>query len=175
MHQLDELLTRATEAIPEGFFLLPIVTRDGSRKEIYREKVYCYELYHQLRTGWDEIETPYVLNGEVDKQGHPYFGDDDGLQPDLLIHVPRSHDNFAVVEIKPCNGRRTGIDKDLDTFQRFRGFGYQRCIYLVYGLRAESTARRIIRLNNQREVPVRIDLWIHPHPGRPAFHFATDG
>lgn len=165
MKEFDELLQTATRAIPGEFFLLPVVNADGRNPAIYRERVYCYELYHQLRIEWDKVPRSYALNGEIDKQGHPYFPEG-GLQPDLLVHKPGTHRNFAVIEIKPCTGRKKGIIKDLKTFERFLSFGYKRCIYLVYGSRAEAKARRILELNGGH---LPLEMWIHVRPGESAF------
>jgi len=165
VQEFEELLQTATQAIPGKFFLLPVVTENGRARTIYRERVYCYELYHQLRVEWDKIETPYALNGEIDKQGHPYFPEG-GLQPDLLVHEPGTHRNFAIIEIKPCTARRAGIIKDLQTFERFLGFGYKRCIYLVYGTEAEEKAQFILGLNAGH---LPLELWIHARPGEAAF------
>ncbi len=165
MQEFDELLQTATRAIPAKFFLLPVVTPDGRRRSIYRERVYCYELYHQLRVEWDKIETSYALNGEIDKQGHPYFPEG-GLQPDLLVHEPGTHRNFAIIEIKPSTGKRKGVIKDLQTFERFLGFGYKRCIYLVYGTKAGKKAQSILDLNAGR---LPLEMWIHVQPGEAAF------
>jgi hypothetical protein len=172
MEELTCIIKTATRKIPGGFFLLPIV-EGGRRQEIYRERVYCYELYHRLRVEWGKIKTHYVLNGEIDKQGHPYFPKG-GLQPDFLIHKPRTHDNFAIIEVKPCNADKAGIEKDLDTLEKFREFGYKRCIYLVYGLRAEAAAQRVLRYNRQRQQPVPAEIWIHDRPGAGAFPYEVN-
>ena len=45
MVQLTQNLQDATAAIGEEYFRLPIHGSDPA----YRERVYCYELYHQTR------------------------------------------------------------------------------------------------------------------------------
>jgi hypothetical protein len=60
VQQLNQVLRQATESIEPLYFQLPI---DGS-DPIFRERVYCYELYHQLRRIWP-ADTPFSLNGEV--------------------------------------------------------------------------------------------------------------
>lgn len=43
--------------------------------------------------------TPYRLNGEIDKGGHPYFTNDRGEpKPDFFVHVPGTGDNYAVMK-----------------------------------------------------------------------------
>jgi len=83
MHELDEILQRATAAISGEYFLLPIHGADP----VYRERVYCYELYHQIRLCWPAAEEcSYRLNGEIDKGGHPYFADEEGAPKPVIVH-----------------------------------------------------------------------------------------
>ena len=60
---LIESLIKAAESVDAHYFQLPIAKRDDP---IYRERVYCYELYHQLRCMLGN-NFPYKLCGEVDK------------------------------------------------------------------------------------------------------------
>ena len=78
MQELTQILGDATAAIASEFFLLPI----HGGNSVYRERVYCYELYHQMRRLWPP-DCPYRLNGEVDKRAHPYFQDGEQPKPDL--------------------------------------------------------------------------------------------
>ena len=48
MEQLTDILRQATAAIGRDYFLLPI----HGAAPVYRERVYCYELYHQMRLRW---------------------------------------------------------------------------------------------------------------------------
>lgn len=68
MQEVTQILGDATAAIASDFFLLPI--HGGT--SVYRERVYCYELYHQMRRLWPP-DCPYRLNGEVDKRAHHTF------------------------------------------------------------------------------------------------------
>lgn len=83
MEQLTDILRQATAAIGREYFLLPI--HGGG--PVYRERVYCYELYYQMRRRWLE-DSPYRLNGEVDKRSYPNFPDlgPGEPKPDLLVH-----------------------------------------------------------------------------------------
>jgi hypothetical protein len=49
MQQLSDVLAAATAAIAQGYFRLSI---HGKDIPIYRERVYCDELYHQMRCRW---------------------------------------------------------------------------------------------------------------------------
>ena len=90
-------------------------------------------------------------NGEVDKNAHPYFVHDRGTpKPDFIVHVPGSGNNYAVIEVKSAMVDGEGIRDGIEKLVQFRGIGYQRAIYLFYGMRAdqavhqhrEGTARR---------------------------------
>jgi hypothetical protein len=123
MEEFDEILQRATAAIGRSYFLLPV---HGLQSPVRRERVYCYELYHQMRCQWPrEDRCRYALNGEVDKQKHPYFREDDPEleekfpKPDLLVHVPGERDNYAVIEVKSARLDRDEVGKDISTLLRF--------------------------------------------------------
>ncbi|HUX54044.1 MAG TPA: hypothetical protein VMV56_06500 [Williamwhitmania sp.] len=86
--------------------------------ERYGERVFCYELYHQLRIGIDEIRknfpdflTGALLQGEVKKMMitgllkrlhlNPLQGE---IVPDFLIHSPSSSKaHYCAVEVKCIN------------------------------------------------------------------------
>lgn len=163
MEQFTEILENATANIPAEYFLLPLHGADP----IYRERVYCYELYHQLRCQWPE-ETPYRLNGEVDKRNHPYFQNEEQPKPDLLVHHPGMGDNFAAVEVKPVGAANRDIRKDLLTLTLLaQRAGYRRLVYLIYGEGADRDVGRVSRSAAHLEgMPLpRIELWTHPAAG----------
>jgi hypothetical protein len=130
---IHNLLEFSTKNITINYFQLPIY---GKEDPIYRERVYCYELYHQLRTYFPE-NTDYGLFGEIDKSGHPVIRNNnlDLTKPDFLIHNPgRWDDNLVIIEVKPINAANEGIKKDLITLTAFRRHAnYQKAIYLFYG------------------------------------------
>ena len=64
---LPDLIGSASAHIGADYFQLPVADADA----VYRERVYCYELYHQLRCLWKDF--PFSLGGEIDKQGNPHF------------------------------------------------------------------------------------------------------
>jgi hypothetical protein len=130
-HFLDFLI-HATSRIEPHYFQLPVA---GLEDPIYRERVYCYELYHQLRCILTD-RFPYVLNGEVDKEGHPKLREEIGpRKPDFIVHIPRSMElNLAVIEVKPITST---ADKFHEALLSLRGFlqhaDYFGAIALVYG------------------------------------------
>jgi hypothetical protein len=70
----------------------------------YRERVYCYELYHQMRRRWP-LNCEYSLNGEVDKRGHPYLQ----ARPDLRSVIPDPASTLYRLGASP-NSRRLGVE-----------------------------------------------------------------
>ena len=138
-----ETLRCSAARIDAAYFQLPIA---GKEDPEYRERVYAYELYHQLRQLWPQKLAKYSLGGEVDKSGHPLIrGNElDNAKPDLIVHVPGGMSgNLAVVEIKPAPRAREGADQDLRKLAAFcdpeRG-KYAGGIFLAYGTSLEDAS-----------------------------------
>lgn len=167
LENFDRLLRDATSSIGERYVRLPIALGGNT----YRERVYCYELYHQMRRLWPDA-SEYSLNGEVDKGGHPFLEDREHLHkviPDLLVHVPGTMDrNFAVIEVKPANAKMKGILKDVQTLSAFLAdWGYRRGILLFYGAQGEGLLRKLQK-GLLDEDTAEIEIWHHAQIGRPA-------
>ena len=167
MEDLTGILQEATRRIEPEFFQVPI---DGGAP-VYRERTYCYELYHQMRTLWPE-GCPFRLNGELDKGGHPLLAEVDLATtiPDLLVHQPGSMaGNHCIIEVKTERALPGGIENDLGKLVRFRmDAGYQRAIYLVFGYDLGRVLQRIEQAVGRAPPPSAIELWAHASPGRPA-------
>lgn len=164
MEQFTDILQEATAGIVPQYFLLPIHGADP----VYRERVYCYELYHQLRSHWPHPQdNPYFLNGEVDKQNHPYLGQG-APKPDFVVHVPGTGDNYAAIEVKRPGADRDSVRKDIRTLLMLRDFGYRRALYLTYGVDPVATATRIAEQAEDAVRLAEIEIWVHAAPGAPA-------
>lgn len=162
----EALWKAATAAIGPEYFRLPVHGADP----VYRERVYCYELYHQLRRHWPD-QSRWRLNGEVDKRLHPYFAHTPkhAPKPDLLVHQPDTEHNYAVIEVKPFGFDQRGLCKDLRTLHRFQDFGYVRPIALMYGIDPPAAPHAFHRALATCEFDEhRIELWVHAAPGEPA-------
>jgi hypothetical protein len=135
LNHFAELLAIACSRIGAEYFQLPVADADA----VYRERVYCYELYHQLRCLWRDFR--FSLGGEVDKEGHPHFenGPYAGAKPDFLVHWPGNMDgNLACVEVKPGTRSVGAFNADLRKLTWFhRSAGYHGGILLVYGREPE--------------------------------------
>lgn len=172
MNEFTEILQTATASVEQMYFQLNV---DGG-DPVFRERVYCYELYHQMRCKWP-LQSPYSLNGELDKKSHPILSQlgADNSKPDLLVHTPgHMYGNYAIIEVKHST-RANGIRKDLSTLDLFVSkVGYQRAIYLIYGHEANETGvRKIQKIANQFQELKHIELWLHSEVGQSATHAVT--
>ncbi len=170
---IEQLLCDATKNIEQNYFQLPI---DGREDPVYRERVYCYELYHQMRCLWPAV-SKYELSGEVDKSGHPLIRGNnlDRVKPDLLVHKPGDmRGNHTIIEVKPINASQHGVEKDLETLTAFRRHAhYGNAIYLIYGGGDIQTIINVIRSLKSQDRENKIDLtlislWWHERVGQPA-------
>ncbi len=167
------LLAAACHAVSAEYFQLPIAAGDA----VYRERVYCYELYHRMRQEWGQF--PFSLGGEIDKNGHPLFrtGPYAQAKPDFLVHVPGSMDgNLACVEVKPSTASTDALVQDLSKLSWFcTQARYRGGILLIYGEESETRSEAILGEALRREAEVaRIDLSrIHIMRHRTIGHEAT--
>ncbi len=144
-----EAFARSVEAIRQEYFM---VARQGAGA-VARERVYCYELYHQLRCRLPEAFR-YVLHGEIDKAGHApvldavraaawrsgtlegsALGEAGSFNPDFVVHRPGSDDNLAVIEVKRA-GAWTVVQRDIAKLEAFCGatdVAYSHGILLIFG------------------------------------------
>jgi len=158
--ELTTILKQATNQIDRVYFHLEL---DGG-DPVYRERVYCYELYHQMRKLWP-TNTPYYINGEVDKSAHPKLEElkADHIKPDFLVHQPGDMGgNHAIIEVKTQNAKRGGVKKDLQSLSDFKNIvGYERAIYLIYGydFEPESMTKWILKISQEVQNLASIELW----------------
>jgi hypothetical protein len=127
-----EVLTQSCTQVGDVYYQLPEAKGD----RVYRERVYCYELYHQMRCRWGGF--PYSLGGEVDKAGHAIFrgGPYSRSKPDFLVHVPGAMDgNLAVVEVKPSTATLRSMEADVRKLLWFcrEPASYYCGTFLIYG------------------------------------------
>lgn len=169
MKELDDILRGATAEVGSSYIELPI----HGAPAVYRERVYCYELYHQMRKRWPP-KAAFTLNGEVDKRAHPILEElaAAGKIPDLLVHTPGNmKGNHAIIEVKAGpKPSRSGIRKDLETLTKFQSdVGYKRSIYLFYnGYPAEVLRDEADFVRTWLGKSAQIEIWVHQTAGSPA-------
>jgi hypothetical protein len=159
--QFHTLLRQAAALVEPPWFHMSIapIGEDSSQLH-YRERVYCYELYHQIRTlSTGEIGrlagAPHLLlSGELDKYGINSVVPDGRQKPDLVWHEPgKSRNNAVVVEVKSTKGLddSSGMDASLATLRDFLQaepqMRYQSGILLVFGHGSKATVLRAVRKN----------------------------
>src|SRR5436190_20478307 len=94
-----EILLNATTSVASNYFQLPMA---GQEKRKYRERCYCYELYHQMRQQMGNASV-YSLAGEIDKGDQVIYKDTylNYKKPDFLFHeCGVMVNNLLVVEVK---------------------------------------------------------------------------
>jgi len=94
LDQATDWLLDASGRLSQEYFQLSVAGEELQ----YRERVYCYELYHLWRCNWSN-QFPFSLSGEVDKQNHPVIRRK--VKPDYLVHIPGQMANLLVMEVKP--------------------------------------------------------------------------
>ena len=127
--EIIQLIAFAASQVADKYLKL---TTTYEPSGIVRERVFCYELYHQLRLLVDNTQK-LTLNGEIDKRGHPDFKEEDRKNPDFVFHIPGQHEgNTIVCEVKG-NLDVNGIVKDFETITTFvSSYKYQAGVFLLY-------------------------------------------
>ena len=158
--------------------MLPVAGSDPQ----YRERVYCYELYHQLKCHWDS-SFGFSICGEIDKRGHAYVRGKylDNIKPDFLIHQPGKMDstsNLLVIEVKPATANEEEMRKDLRKLTALRrdltnGHGapanYNYGVFWIYGLPVERWPEVRSRIFHEDTLDIDTGLircLIHERPGK---------
>ena len=164
-----DALNQATALIEPHYFQLPVAKLEDP---VYRERVYCYELYHRLREVLPH-DFGYRLDGELDKNGHPLIHRSVGpVKPDFLVHERGIMiKNLAVVEVKPITVQKDGLKKDLRTLHDFVSMAeYYRAIYLIYGDNQGVIKDVVTRVREYFiDLPTgSFYLFVHPRPLSPA-------
>ncbi len=155
-----EKLSLATSRIAKYYFALPVA---GLKKPLLRERVYCYELYHQLRSILP-TKTQRVLTAETDKRGNPSFTNQHPI-PDFIFHQPGFHaSNSVAIEVE-CRVNRTHLRKDFRTFRSLKDKGYRQFILLLFGVK---DIRWDVLSQVAQEVDIKLDevsVMLHPEAG----------
>ena len=148
-------LKKACSNVGKDYFELK---QAGSEIPVLRERVYCYELYHQLRLCLRN-NSPYMLAGEVDKRAHPIIKDNN--VPDFIFHVSGNMKyNLVIMEVKSTNGiirDYEGLKRDLEKLYKFiTKYCYYRGILLIFGNKGINSKDRIGDIVN-RVINCRLD------------------
>jgi hypothetical protein len=130
------------------------------------ERIFCYELYHQLRLLMDRHPEQFAgvyLQGELRKYQVLPMLDQMGLvalssnfMPDFLLHTPGNADDHPyVVEVKTdrflrCEHLAADISKLVEFITRY---GYQRGIFLSVNISSADLRRTLTECTLLRNLP----------------------
>jgi len=178
---VTEWLLCASEQVAPEYLQLPVAGKEGLE---YRERVYCYELYHRWRCHWPE-DFRFSLSGEVDKSGHPIIRK--APKPDFLVHVPGRMSNLLVVEVKPGNAETAQMRKDLKKLTRFlrdlppqhgQPGNYFAAYFWLYGLLVKewpTLRRKLLSAQPSGEFdPALVSCFIHESAGTRALQVSWE-
>lgn len=139
VRQYIDLVKTALSNIDPDYFSFPTAS---SQQPIIRERVFCYEFYHQMRVLMTEDSQLLLrrVHAEIDKRGNRDF---DGENPDFVFHTPGIHEqDTLVVEVKAHIDGRDEIEKDFRTLSTFiEKYGYQAGAFVLFGYSFEDLMR----------------------------------
>ena len=165
--QFLKCLMKAIQNIDSHYFQLPVADSD---EPIYRERVYCYELFHQLRCALGD-DFPYKLDGELDKTGHAIITG--RKKPDFVIHVPGEMEkNLIVMEVKTLTAIQEDINTLIEDIDKLKMFiastaKYYRAIMLIYGKANDNLPQNIKQEIESIQNKKIITLWHYEPNGKP--------
>lgn len=124
-----KLVYDAMRNVSKEFFEIEIAE---DVKEKRRERVYCYELYHQIRSLQEKKHLKdFTVNAEIDKRGHSIITEN--FNPDIVIHQQGNISNYIVIEVKVALDA-DGIVKDFHTIiAMLKKYYYQYGIFILTG------------------------------------------
>lgn len=175
---VDAALKKATSEIERAYFKVKRVAGSSADREceyVYRERVYCYELYHQLRRTHGNFGLELTTHAEIDKNGQEHYNKEN---PDFLIHKPGSNENnFLIMEVKVSAGTTCKKKKWAEDIKKIVHFmqehGYKRGVFLLFGSEDPSSCLResanLFCQHNNGSDPSRIEVckievWWHKNP-----------
>ncbi|NOQ26786.1 MAG: hypothetical protein GQ564_15605 [Bacteroidales bacterium] len=159
------LIKEALTNVGEIYYKQPTV-KDGEFK--YGERVFCYELYHQLRCMQERFKD-LVISGEAVKSKFQSQDLENNKMPDMLIHNFGMHENNEVIIEAKTDVRsvKKDIEKDFEILNTFTHsdscFNYKLGISLVvnHDLK-EYLSEQKDKLDNIKSIidkNPRIELW----------------
>jgi hypothetical protein len=167
----QKLLRTATSFIDKGYFQSQVIGKNSRIKMVYRERVYCYELYHQMRNIWVQ-DGGAILHAEYDKIGSQFLANKNvkGVKPDFLIHTPGEIDkNFIAMEVKVVTARSDEIKCDLEKLSNLRyDANYRVTIFLIFGKNAKQKAEDTLILRGQWGIDLNTEIWAHENANEEA-------
>lgn len=129
----DDYISLVVDALQNVRYEYFEIKQYGTENTKKRERVFCYELYHQMRNIQAQNKHLYLtINGEINKAGNLVIKEN--FDPDFVIHRQGSMgDNHAVIEVKTSKSKK-GILKDFETIKcMVHCYDYKIGIFLIIG------------------------------------------
>ena len=168
MTSFEKALIYATEKIEEKYFLTKIIRMNGDEKSVYRERIYCYELYHQIKVVCKDVHMD--IFAEYDKSGSSFYAGTSlqRVKPDFLLHLPgNTENNHIAMEVKSSAARRSDLQKDIEKLIKLTDdHRFEFGVYLIYGKDAIIKGDIASEYINNRP---KIKIFIHNEVGVKAF------
>jgi hypothetical protein len=140
-----EVLDQAVRQVKCAFFKIPV----SRGTPISRERVFCYELYHQFRKITEADESEIIVHAEMDKCGHQEIRTK--RKPDFIWHVPGTNQNYVVMEVKSAiKLKKVQLKKDIETLNEFVGkWHYEVGVLFIYSIENSEEIKNAVK----RKVP----------------------
>ena len=136
-----DLLIEAVKCVDKEYINISINSKNKKILKHY-ERIFCYELYHQLRSKQEKSPDDYVIWGEPIKRSFSDIAK--GKMPDFLIHKPGTNDNLLIVEVKMKNSLDSGVDDDFEKIENYlENNNYQIGVFICIGLSTDETREKI--------------------------------
>ena len=147
-----EFVLQAMNNVDDEYLNVKIAVDYVGHKEVKRrERVYAYELYHQMRLIQEQkFKSEFTINGEIDKSGHKIIKEP--FNPDFVIHQQgKMGENFCVVELKTIN-KKSGIQKDFHTITcMMHCYRYKIGIFAIAGVLLSDIKSILVEVWNTQE------------------------
>lgn len=153
LSEFIDFLDEALSNVGEHYW----VVHSAEDEFFLRERVFCYELYHQMRkiqdpdTAKDNIKMRYPIFSKIDiyaepdKRGWADLTAEEKKNPDFIFHEKESRNNLVVMEVKcDING---DFVKDFNTLRSYVGekghLKYKCGVFFLYGHSMSEAVRKI--------------------------------
>jgi len=113
----------------------------------YKERIFCYELYHQMRKIQESHNYKFLdfvkIEGERVKNDLKIPKKLKKV-PDFIAHKPGSNNNYLVMEVKKASSPKSGMENDLIKLKSFMDASlmlkYKYGIFFIFG-REETSSK----------------------------------
>ena len=162
-----EMLNLAASRITTDYFKPVALTTDSVEPQhIWRERVYCYELYHHLRCLLGDRGSRRLFGG-MDKVGNSRYvrKNGNGRVPDFIWHEPGTSTNWAAIGVKTCAQIDT-ISTTLSALQHYLdSWKYQMVVLYIIGTQHGDNVYDKVRQKLQNKSIKKLQVLWHRSVG----------